>query len=187
MRVSVVVRAKGWAGKPGAFGLSIPADGWRPGMILVPVYAPLVSKTQLEEREALRRRLVVGGDFNEKVGATKDSLWRHVMGPYGDVRRTKGGRNFCSFAASQTISSRRQGRPAKFSSVPWLEPTDHEPVEMLFRRGKDGAGEAKGRLEVASSRPDVLLLGLLCRSRRTAGQVCQTGLPGSGAANSESH
>ena len=60
------------------------------------------------------------------------------------------------FSASQNVSSRRQGRPAKFSSAPWLEHTDHDPVEMLFRRGKDWAGEAKGRLEVASSRPDVL-------------------------------
>ena len=37
-----------------------------------------------------------------------------------------------------------------------MEHTDHDPVEMLFWRGKDWAAEAKGRLEVASSRPNVL-------------------------------
>ena len=70
---STMIRVKGWEGKARA-GLSISADGWRPGLLLVPVYAPLVSKTLLEKREAFReqlstilhffssrRRLVVGG------------------------------------------------------------------------------------------------------------------------------
>ncbi|CAE7493888.1 unnamed protein product [Symbiodinium sp. CCMP2592] len=197
-------------------------EGWKPGFLLVPVYAPLVSKTQLEEREAFReqlslildhsssrRRLVVGGDFNGEVGPTKDSSWRHVLGPYGDDRRTRGGEEllqFCEqehlvvagsftpqrhkatwyhnrfgtahtldhflvrgvdkkwiksvfnvhFAANQRCSkTSRQGRPRKFSSAPWLEHTDHDPVELIIRVGKDWAGEAQRRRERAP-RPDVL-------------------------------
>ncbi|CAE7713008.1 unnamed protein product [Symbiodinium sp. CCMP2592] len=196
--------------------------GWKPGFLLVPVYAPLVSKTTLEEREAFReqlslildhsssrRRLVVGGDFNGEVGPTKDSSWRHVLGPYGDDRRTRGGEEllqFCeqehlvvagsftpqrqkatwyhcrfgtahtldhflvrgvdkkwvksvftvNFAANQRCSkTSRQGRPPKFSSAPWLEHTDHDPVELVIRVGKDWAGEAQRRRERAP-RPDVL-------------------------------
>ena len=76
-----MVRAKGWAGKPRAFGLSIPADGWR-WKRERPFESSSVST--LLNFSSSRRHLVVGGDFNEEVGATKDSLWRHVMGPYGD-------------------------------------------------------------------------------------------------------
>ncbi|CAE7729143.1 HFA1 [Symbiodinium sp. CCMP2592] len=219
---SVLVKGRGWSGNPRAFGVSIPGSGWKPGFLLVPVYAPLVSKTQLEEREAFReqlslildhsssrRRLVVGGDFNGEVGPTKDSSWRHVLGPYGDDRRTRGGEEllqFCEqehlvvagsftpqrhkatwyhnrfgtahtldhflvrgvdkkwiksvftvhFAANQRCSkTSRQGRPRKFSSAPWLEHTDHDPVELIIRVGKDWAGEAQRRRERAP-RPDVL-------------------------------
>ena len=42
-----------------------------------------------------------------------------------------------------------------FSSAPWLEYTDHDPVELSFRIGKDWAGEAKTKAHT-SSRPDVL-------------------------------
>ena len=98
------MRASGWSESPRSFGLVLPAVGWKPGLLLVPVYAPLVAKTTLEQRDEFReqlskifdhsssrRRLVVGDDFNGEVGPAKDSLWKHVMGPYGDAKRTRGG------------------------------------------------------------------------------------------------
>ena len=113
---SVVVRAKGWEGPVRAWGLKLPGRGWRPGLFLVPVYAPLVSKTTVEQRETFRdqlaqiishsssrTRLVVGGDFNGEVGALKDNSWKHVMGPYGDVRRTKGGEELLHFCEQEGL------------------------------------------------------------------------------------
>ena len=113
---SVVVRAKGWEGPVRAWGLKLPGRGWRPGLFLVPVYALLVSKTTVEQRETFRdqlaqiishsssrTRLVVGGDFNGEVGALKDNSWKHVMGPYGDVRRTKGGEELLHFCEQEGL------------------------------------------------------------------------------------
>ena len=81
-----MVRAKGWYDGIRAFGLVMPADGWRPGLLLVPVYAPFIRNTTIEQRDSFReqlsnileysssrRRLIVGGDFNGEVGATKDN------------------------------------------------------------------------------------------------------------------
>ena len=201
---SITVRSQGWYDGIRAFGLALPAEGWRPGFLLVPVYAPLVRNTTLEQRDSFReqlsnildhsssrRRLIVGGDFNGEVGATKDGEWKHIMGPFGDSRRTKGGEEllqFCEqeqlaiantytrqkhkatwfhsrwgtahaldhflvrtfdrrwvatvtaihFASSQQHTCRSKfGRPSEFSSAPWLQCTDHDPVELSFRTGKD--------------------------------------------------
>ena len=40
---SIIVRASGWSESPRSFGLVLPAVGWKPGLLLVPVYAPLVT------------------------------------------------------------------------------------------------------------------------------------------------
>ena len=113
---SVEIHAKGWGDGCRAFGVVLPASGWKPGLLLVPVYAPLSTRTSLDEREAfreklshildhssVRRRLVVGGDFNGEVGATKDANWRHVLGPYGDTRRTKGGEELLAFCEQEQL------------------------------------------------------------------------------------
>ena len=108
---SVLIRAKDWSERPRAFGVVLPAQGWKPGFLMVPVYAPLVSKTRLEDREAFReqlskifdhsscrRRLLVGGDFNGEVGATKDRSCSHVLGPYtGTPGVSKAVRSCCPF------------------------------------------------------------------------------------------
>ena len=205
-----------------SFGLVLPAVGWKPGLLLVPVYAPLVTKTTLKQRDEFReqlskifdhsssrRRLVVGGDFNGEVGPAKDSLWKHVMGPYGHAKRTRGAGGvellqFCeeeqlvvtgSFTRQthkatwyhnrwgtahaldhflvpgggssvdgisldgpfrgRSASCGRLGRPLVFSSAPWLEHTDHDPVELNLRVGKDWFGEALRKV-ATSSRPDVV-------------------------------
>lgn len=91
-------------------GLQIQGKGWKPGMLLVSVYAPISSKTSIQHRDQFREQLsllldktsgrlkpILGGDFNGEVGPTKDSLWKHVLGPYGDTRRTKGGEELLSF------------------------------------------------------------------------------------------
>ena len=60
------------------------------------------------------------------------------------------------FAATTAHSQRgRLGRPAALSTAPWLEHTDHDPVEMQLRMGKDWVGEAS-KESIVSSRPDVL-------------------------------
>ena len=221
---SVVIRAKGWSDGVRALGLCLPAKGWKAGLLLVPVYAPLAHHTPLELREEFRdklshildhsssrRRLVVGGDFNAEVGAVKDSNWRHVLGPYGDDRRTKGGEEllrFCEqeqlvvantytrqrqrskatwyhfkwgtahaldhflvrsvdrrwvasvltvhFASTQVSSGgSRLGRPAALSTAPWLAYTDHDPVELSLRVGKDWLGERRSQ-QSSETRPHVL-------------------------------
>ena len=104
---SVVVRVKGWEGPARAWGLKIPGVGWRPGLFLVPVYAPLVSKTTVEERDAFRdqlsklishssarTRLVVGGGGISMVksGLSKTKhggmLW-DLMGMLGELREAR--------------------------------------------------------------------------------------------------
>ena len=60
------------------------------------------------------------------------------------------------FAAVQRWAVRsRLGRPLVFSSAPWLEHTDHDPVELSLRVGKDWFGEAQRKI-ATSSRPDVV-------------------------------
>ena len=69
---------------------------------------------------------------------------------------TGGGSVLLKQCTSRPKAMARQGRPPKFSSAPWLEQTDHDPVEMLFLVGKDWAGEAQSAADV-EPRPDVLL------------------------------
>ena len=84
--------------------------------MLAPVYAPVVTRTRIEQRDRFRElvssviesasyncRLVLGGDFNGEVGATKDKVWRHVMGPYGDSRRTVGGEELLRFCEQEGL------------------------------------------------------------------------------------
>ena len=148
---SVVVRARGWEGQPRAFGLSIPAAGWRPGLLLVPVYAPLVSKTRLEQREVFReqlstildfsssrRRLVVGG--GKWVLLRTTTHWRHVMGPYGDERRTKGGEELLHFCEQEQLmvagTFTRQEHKATWYHNRWgtAHTLDHFLVRSVDRR-----------------------------------------------------
>ena len=99
-----------------AASASHPREGWRPGLLLAPVYAPVVTRTRVEQRDRFRElvssviesasyscRLVLGGDFNGEVGATKDASWRHVMGPYGDSRRTVGGEELLKFCEQEGL------------------------------------------------------------------------------------
>ena len=221
---SMLVDVKGWGDGTRAFGLAIQGKGWRPGIFLVPVYAPVVGKASLEKRELFRDRLslvvshasarfrlVMGGDLNGEVGPGKDDLWRHGLGPYGDDHGTKGGEELLSFceqeglvvagsftrqdnkatwfhlrckncalfghflvpsfqrrwvASSHTVhhvSTQRSrggttlGRPERFATAPWLEHTDHDPIEISLRMRKDWVAEAVGK-QRESSRPDVVRL-----------------------------
>ena len=83
---AVLTRVKGWPDGERCFGLRISGEGWRPGLLLAPVYAPVSSRTPLEQRDKFRDRvsavidaatyncrLILGGDFNGEVGATKDT------------------------------------------------------------------------------------------------------------------
>ena len=49
------------------------------------------------ENASSRLTPVLAGDFNGEVGATKDKQWTHVLGPFGDCRRTKGGEELLHF------------------------------------------------------------------------------------------
>ena len=64
---SVMVRAKGWYDGIRAFGLVIPADGWRPGLLLVPVYAPLLHYCEQEN-------MVVAGSYTKQQ---HKATWYH--------------------------------------------------------------------------------------------------------------
>lgn len=98
------------------FGIPIYGEGWKPGFCLIPVYVPLASKTSLGFRENFRDQLgrmldktsgrlkpILGGDFNGEVGAGLDNLWRHVLGPYGDHRRTRGGEELSTFCEQEGL------------------------------------------------------------------------------------
>ena len=37
------------------------------------------------------------------MGATKDDAWKHVLGPYGDSRRTKGGEELLHFCEQEGL------------------------------------------------------------------------------------
>lgn len=206
------------------FGVPIYGEGWKPGFCLIPVYAPLASKTSLGSREKFRDQLgrmldktsgrlkpILGGDFNGEVGAGYDKLWRHVLGPFGDHRRTRGGEELLVFCEQEglivanTFSKQEQkstwfhpkdgtahaldhflirkedrrwckrvhtvhhatvekrtdrkilGRPMQFASAPWLEHTDHDPIEMVWTVGKDWKAEAEDKIAL-ENKPDVLRL-----------------------------
>ena len=108
---SVLIRAKGWSERPRAFGVVLPAQGWKPGFLLVPVYAPLVSKTRLEDRGAFReqlskifdhsscrRRLLIGGDFMAKSGPPKIGVGVMFWVLTGTPGVPKAVRSCCPFA-----------------------------------------------------------------------------------------
>ncbi|CAK9042446.1 Caroteno-chlorophyll a-c-binding protein [Durusdinium trenchii] len=165
----------------------------------------------LLDHSSSRLKVVLAGDFNAEVGATHDALWTHVLGPYGDSRRTRGGVELLQFCEDEGLvvantytaqthkgtwfhnrwgtehaldhflvkasdrrwvrSTRtihfsstdhespasRLGRPRFFSSASWLEYTDHNPVELMWKIGKDWKAEARSK-ESELSRPDVLRL-----------------------------
>ena len=70
------------------------------------------------------------------------------------------------FSLTQPHSApRRQGRPPRLSAAPWLEHTDHDPVEMLLRMGKGWAATTQLSADMAP-RPDVLRF-LGCSSEAT--------------------
>ena len=234
---SALVEVKGWCDGVRAFGVKIPGEGWRPGFLFVPVYAPLAHKTTLEEREKFREllskvcdfsssrcRLVLGGDFNAEVGATRDRKWRHVLGPFGDNRRTRGGEELLDYCAEEglvvagtytrqsckatwfhfrwgtahtldhflvrrsdlrwvaSVKTIRfagaqghategiQGRPAKYSSAPWLEHTDHDPIEMMYRV-RHMWSEPDHLKDSMRSRPDVVRF--MGSSKEAQGLRCQ--------------
>ena len=111
-----LVQVQGWEDGVRAFGLSLPGVGWKPGFLLVPVYAPLVGRTTLVQREAFRERLgrvleraqgkfmlVLGGDFNAEVGSSSNGSWSHVLGLYGGERRTKGGEELLMFCEQEGL------------------------------------------------------------------------------------
>ena len=113
---SPIKRVKGWPDGERCFGIRIPREGWRPGLVLAPVYAPLAHKTPVALREKCRElvgsilesassscRVILGGDLNGEVGATLDNKWRHVMGPFGDSRRTKGGEELLVFCEQEGL------------------------------------------------------------------------------------
>ena len=52
-----------------------------------------------------RLKPILGGDFNGEVGAGYDKLWRHVLGPYGDHRRTRGGDELLVFLRTRRPDS----------------------------------------------------------------------------------
>ena len=221
-RGALLYRAKGEDIRDRMMGVSIPGRGWRPGMLLIPVYAPLTGRSSLAHRDNFREQLsslldkastrfkpILGGDFNGEVGPSKDQDWTHVLGPYGDSRRTKGGEellHFCEqeglivantfspqqrkctwfhfqggtehaldhflvktedkrwarkaitlhFSSSSAPSpSPTLGRPSEYASVSWLAFTDHNPIEMEWKIGKDWT-LLKPHPNNPCSRPDVL-------------------------------
>ena len=123
---SLIYRARGTDIKDRMIGISIPNKGWKPGLLLVSIYAPLTNRSSLALRDNFREQLsllldkasgrvtpILAGDFNGEVGPTKDKLWTQVLGPFGDSRRTKGGEellNFCEqegLVVANTFSSQK--------------------------------------------------------------------------------
>ena len=123
---SLIYRARGTDIKDRMIGISIPNKGWKPGLLLVSIYAPLTNRSSLALRDNFREQLsllldkasgrmtpILAGDFNGEVGPTKDKLWTQVLGPFGDSRRTKGGEellNFCEqegLVFANTLSSQK--------------------------------------------------------------------------------
>ena len=113
---STMYKAKGEDIHNRMIGVSIPGTGWKPGLLLIPIYAPLTGRTQLSHKDNFRDQLsrlldsaftrlkpILGGDFNGEVGAAKDRLWKHVLGPYGDHRRTKGGEELLQFCEQEGL------------------------------------------------------------------------------------
>ena len=113
---STLYKAKGEDISNRMLGVCIPGQGWKPGLLLVPVYAPLTGRTHLSHRDLFREQLsrlidsassrlkpVLGGDFNGEVGAAKDKNWKNVLGPYGDHRRTKGGEELLHFCEQEGV------------------------------------------------------------------------------------
>ena len=91
----------------------IDRSGWRRGLALVAVYAPLSDRQHAAERttfydelrlvEHMSRGpdhvLVVGGDFNAEVGRPLADVERECIGHFGNPRRTESGGNLSIFAA----------------------------------------------------------------------------------------
>ena len=79
----------------------------------------------------------------------------HFLVRGGDRRRVTSVKTL-HFSGTQSEGHRsRLGRPLRFSVTPWLEHTDHDPVELLGKVGRDWRGEA-ARAAAAPSRLDVL-------------------------------
>ena len=113
---ALIHRVRGTDIKDRMIGISIPNKGWKPGLFLVSVYAPLSGRSLLEHRDNFREQLsllldmsskrltpILAGDFNGEVGPTKDKLWPHVLGPFGDSRRTKGGEELLHFCEQEGL------------------------------------------------------------------------------------
>ena len=132
--------------------MKIPGAGWRHGWLLVPIYARLTGKTNVEEREAFRAKLsdiratggnrcnlVMGGDFNGEVGPAKDKAWRHVMGPHGDNRGTLGGEELLQFCEQEglaiTKSHTQQKVSAKATCLHFKRGTPHLLDYFLVDKG----------------------------------------------------
>lgn len=55
------------------------------------------------DKASTRFKPILGGDFNGEVGPSKDKDWTHVLGPYGDSRRTKGGEKLLHFCEQEGL------------------------------------------------------------------------------------
>ena len=133
---SKILKGKGEDIQNRFFGVVIPSSGWKPGLCLIPVYAPLTNKTSLQFRDAFRDQLsrildvannrlkpILGGDFNGEVGATKDRGWRHVLGPFGDHRRTRGGEELLHFCEVEGLIVTNSFSPQENKGT-WFHPKD---------------------------------------------------------------
>ena len=102
-----------------AVAVSIPAKGWKKGMMLMATYAP-TSGTTLELVEERKRfwedvgtlsnraqhgtKLIIGGDMNAEVGPRKggDDGW--IIGPFGEGKRSTTGEAMMEFCQEQAFT-----------------------------------------------------------------------------------
>ena len=133
---SKILKGKGEDIQNRFLGVVIPSSGWKPGLCLIPVYAPLTNKTSIQFRDAFRDQLsrildvanirlnpILGGDFNGEVGAAKDRSWRRVLGPFGDHRRTRGGEELLHFCEIEGLIVTNSFSPQENKGT-WFHPKD---------------------------------------------------------------
>ena len=131
-----------------SMALDIPPQGWQKGFRLIAAYAP-TSKQNVGIAQRMRNgveklvnntpreaAVVAGGDWNAQVGAGKDDLWRTVLGPHGDARRTERGEALLAMCETlgMQVANTYSPQKNKYTWRHWRWGTDHAIDHFLVKR-----------------------------------------------------
>ena len=132
--------------------IKIPSEGKSKGYKIVALYAP-TSNSKEPERDHLRGQInkmleetggycttIVGGDFNAEVGKMDSEDVQEILGPEGNTRRTKAGKEWLQWCAEHGLLVAHTFTPGGNKTTWWLHRYGTEHIlDMILMSQEDRA------------------------------------------------